>query len=40
VVGDAARPILAFRMGGLVALRREDEGFLVRFVLTPEVVGE
>jgi phosphohistidine phosphatase len=38
VVGDAARPILAFRMAALVALRREAEGFRLRFVLPPELV--
>jgi hypothetical protein len=40
VVGDAARPILAFRMGALVALKREAEGFRLRFVLPPELVTE
>jgi phosphohistidine phosphatase len=38
VVGDSARPVLAFRMGGLVALAREGEGFRVRFVLPPDLV--
>jgi phosphohistidine phosphatase len=40
VVGDAARPILAFRMGALVALKREAEGFRLRFVLPPELVTD
>jgi phosphohistidine phosphatase len=39
VVGDAAREVVAFRMGGLVALRREAQFFRVRFVLPPELVG-
>jgi phosphohistidine phosphatase len=38
VVGDAARPILAFRMGALVALQRQTEGFRLGFVLPPELV--
>jgi phosphohistidine phosphatase len=38
VVGDPGRAVLAFRMGALVALRREAEGWRLRFVLTPEVV--
>lgn len=37
VVGDAARPVVAFRTGALVALRREEGGFRVRFVLTPDL---
>lgn len=40
VVGDAARPILAFRMGALVALRREAEEFRLGFVLSPELVTD
>jgi phosphohistidine phosphatase len=40
VVGDAAQPILAFRMGALVALKHEAEGFRLRFVLPPELVTE
>jgi phosphohistidine phosphatase len=40
VVGDATRPVLAFRMAALVALAREGEGFRVRFVLPPDVVME
>jgi len=40
VVGDAARPILAFRMGALVALEREPDGYCVRCVLPPELVTE
>jgi phosphohistidine phosphatase len=39
VVGDAAREVVAFRMGGLVALWREADLFRVRFVLPPEVVA-
>jgi len=38
VLGDPARSILAFRMGGLVALKRDTEGWRIRFVLTPELV--
>ncbi len=38
VVGDPGRPLLAFRMGALVALRREAAGWRVRYVLTPEIV--
>jgi phosphohistidine phosphatase len=40
VIGDAARPILAFRMGALVALQREAGGFRLRFVLPPELVPD
>jgi phosphohistidine phosphatase len=40
VVADAARPILAFRMGALVALQHGAEGFRLRFVLPPELVAE
>jgi phosphohistidine phosphatase len=40
VVGDPSRPILAFRMGALVALGREAEGFRLRFVLPPELVAD
>jgi phosphohistidine phosphatase len=40
VVGDAAREILAFRMGALIALGREAGGFRLRFVLTPELVHD
>jgi phosphohistidine phosphatase len=40
VVGDATRPILAFRMGALVALEGEAGSFRLRFVLPPELVAE
>jgi len=40
VVGDAARPMLSFRMGALVALTREADGFRLRFVLTPELASD
>src|SRR5262245_47031409 len=40
VIADAARPILDFRMGALVALRHGSEGFRLRFVLPPELVAE
>ena len=40
VTGDASRPILAFRMGALVALTREAEAYRIRFVLTPELASD
>jgi phosphohistidine phosphatase len=40
VVGDATRPVLAFRMAALVALAREGQGFRVRFVLPPDFAIE
>jgi phosphohistidine phosphatase len=39
VVGDASKTVLAFRMGALVALGREAEGWRVRFILTPDVIS-
>jgi phosphohistidine phosphatase len=40
VVGDVSKDILAFRMGALVALCRDEEGWRLRDVLTPEMAGE
>lgn len=40
LVGDTEREVVAFRMGGLVALSFQGEGWRIRFVLTPDVVQE
>ena len=40
VVGDPSKEVLAFRMGALVALGRDEEGWRLRFVLTPEMARE
>lgn len=40
VVGDPARPVVAFRMGALVSLARDDESWRLRFILTPELARE
>ena len=37
VVGDAERPVVRFRQGGIVCLEREDGRWLVAWVLTPEM---
>lgn len=39
LVGDPAKEIVAFRMGGIVCLAREQEAWRVRWILTPEVVS-
>lgn len=38
VLGDPARQMIAFRMGGLVCLGRDEGGWRVRWILTPELV--
>lgn len=38
LIGDPDRAIVAFRMGALVGLRRDAEGWRLRFVLAPEVL--
>ena len=40
VVGDPIRGLVSFRMGGLVCLARENEGWRVRFIMTPESLPE
>jgi phosphohistidine phosphatase len=40
VVGDPTRGLVSFRMGGLVCLAKESEGWRVRFILTPESLPE
>jgi phosphohistidine phosphatase len=37
VTGDAERPAVQFRNGGIVCLTREDERWLVSWILTPEM---
>ncbi len=38
LVGDPSRPVVAFRNGGVVCLGRQgDEGWTVRWIVTPEV---
>lgn len=37
LVGDAGREIVAFRMGALVALSRDEGRWRLRYVLTPEI---
>lgn len=39
LLGDPAREIVAFRMGGIVCLAREEGRWRVRWVLTPELVS-
>jgi phosphohistidine phosphatase len=38
VVGDAEREIVAFRMGGIVCLAGAEGRWLVKWILTPDVV--
>jgi phosphohistidine phosphatase len=38
VVGEPARELVAFRMGGLVGIGRGSGGWRLRFILTPELV--
>ncbi len=40
VVGDPALGVVSFRMGGLVYLVRESEGWRLRWILTPETLSE
>jgi phosphohistidine phosphatase len=37
IAGDGGRGVVAFRMGGLLALTRGPEGWRVRFLLTPDL---
>jgi phosphohistidine phosphatase len=37
VTGDAERPVVRFRNGGVVCLERKDAGWLVAWILTPEM---
>jgi phosphohistidine phosphatase len=37
VAGDTERPAVEFRNGGVVCLARQDERWLVSWVLTPEI---
>lgn len=39
LIGDAGRDIVRFRNGAIVCLARGDRGWLVRWVLTPELTG-
>lgn len=40
VTGHAERPLIAFRMGGVVCLRLDDRGdWVVDWVVTPDVAG-
>lgn len=36
--GDEARTVVAFQNGGIVCLQRDEEGWSLRWALTPEVV--
>ena len=38
VVGDPARDIVAFRMGGIACLGRDEGGWCLKWILTPELV--
>lgn len=38
VTGDPTREIVAFRMGAIVCLDRQPEGWRVKWILTPELV--
>lgn len=38
VLGDPARELVAFRMGGVVCLGRDASGWRIRWILTPELV--
>jgi phosphohistidine phosphatase len=40
VVGDPDLPIVAFRMGGLIALVRENDDWRVGWHLTPDIVND
>ena len=37
LVGDASRELIAFRMGGIVCLERDDSRWHVKWILTPEL---
>jgi len=39
LVGDPDRTVIAFRMGGLVALAREGTRWHLRWILTPEIAA-
>ena len=40
LVGDPAREIVAFRMGGMVCLAREQGQWRLSWILTPELVSD
>ena len=39
VAGDPDQPVVEFRQAGLVCLTREEDGWLVAWVLTPEMAN-
>jgi len=39
LLGDPGREVIRFRMGGIVCLSRIEGGWVVRWILTPELVG-
>jgi phosphohistidine phosphatase len=39
LTGDPDRPVLKFRNAGIVCLTREDDRWLVTWILTPEMAG-
>jgi len=39
LVGDPAKEIIRFRMGGIVCLVKGESGWLLQWVLTPELVS-
>lgn len=40
LVGDPAREMIAFRMGGIVCLARDEEQWRLRWILVPELVAK
>jgi len=38
LVGDPTREIVSFRMGAIVCLTREEEGWRLKWILTPDFV--
>ena len=40
LVGDRAKEIVAFRMGGIVCLSREEDRWRLKWILTPELVSQ
>jgi phosphohistidine phosphatase len=38
LVGDPAREVVSFRMGAIVSLSREEAGWRLKWILTPELV--
>lgn len=38
ILGDAGKEVIRFRMGGVVCLGRNDNGWSVNWALVPEIV--